>query len=77
LIHSLKILTVLALATAIAAPALAKAPHARRDGTAAAVAAIAAAVAAAAAADGLLQYQSPYRWQNNNLNPDFQLGGDR
>jgi hypothetical protein len=75
--HSLKILTVLALATAIAGPAFAKAPHARRDGTAAAVAAIAAAVAAAAAADGLVQYHSPYRWQNNNLHPDFQLGGDR
>jgi hypothetical protein len=74
MIRSLKILTVLTLATAIAAPALAKAPHARRDGTAAAVAAI---VAAAAAADGPLRYESPYRWQNNNLNPDFQLGGDR
>ena len=77
MIHSLKIVTVLTLITAIAAPAFAKAPHARRDGTAAVVSAIAAAVAAAAAADGPLLYQSPYRWQNNNLNPDFQLGGDR
>jgi hypothetical protein len=77
MIHTLKVVTVLTLATAIATPAFAKAPHARRDGTAAVVAAIAAAVAAAAAADGPLLYQSPYRWQNNNLNPDFQLGGDR
>ena len=41
MIHSLKIVTVLTLATAVAAPAFAKAPHVRRDGTVAAVAAIA------------------------------------
>jgi hypothetical protein len=74
MIHSLKIVTVLTLAIAITAPAFAKAHHARRDdGTAAAIAAI----TATGAADGPLLYQSPYRWQNNNLNPDFQLGGDR
>jgi hypothetical protein len=70
--NSLKLFVVLALGTALAAPALAQqAPNARRDTyDAAAAAAYAAGVAAQ-------QRQGQRQWQNNNLNPDFQLGGDR
>jgi len=63
--YSMKLLSVLVLGTALAAPALAQqAPNARRN-------------AAAAAAAEMLHYQRPHQWQNNNTNPDFQLGGER
>jgi hypothetical protein len=69
--RSMKFLVVLAFATAVAAPAFAQqAPRARGDAYDAAAAAYAAAVAAQ-------QRQWSRQWQNNNLNPDFQLGGDR
>jgi hypothetical protein len=68
--NSLKFFVVLALGVALAAPAFAQqAPHARRDAYDDAAAAYAAGVAA--------QRQGQRQWQNNNLNPDFQLGGDR
>jgi hypothetical protein len=73
MIRSMKLLAVLTLATAVAAPAFAQPPHARRDATATAVAA---AIAYAAATAGQ-QHQWSHHWGNNNLNPDFQLGGDR
>ena len=67
--NSLKLFVVLALGTALAAPAFAQqAPNARR-GAYDAAAAYAAGVAAQ-------QRQGHRQWQNNNLNPDFQLGGD-
>jgi hypothetical protein len=68
--RSMKLLAVLAFASAIAAPAFAQqVPRARGDAYDAAAATYAAAVAA--------QHRSSPQWQNNNLNPDFQLGGDR
>jgi hypothetical protein len=66
--NSLRLFVTLALGTALAAPAFAQqVPHARRDVT----------NAAAAAAAGALQYRGSQQWQNNNVNPDFQLGGER
>ena len=66
--RSMKLFAALAFATAVAAPAFAQqAPNARRDANAAAYAAAAA----------VQQRQWSRQWQNNNLNPDFQLGGDR
>jgi hypothetical protein len=68
MINSLKLFVVLALGTALAAPAFAQqAPNARRDATAA---------AAAAAAAGQ-QNQWSRQWSNSNTHPDFQLGGER
>jgi hypothetical protein len=65
--NSTKFLAVLALGTALAAPAFAQqVPHARRDVT-----------TAAAAAAAALQYRGSQQGHNSNTNPDFQLGGER
>jgi hypothetical protein len=67
--RSMKLLAVLAFATAVAAPAFAQqAPHARRDAYDA---------AAAAYANAVRQHEWSRQSTNPNLNPDFQLGGDR
>jgi hypothetical protein len=68
-INSTKFLAVLALGTALAAPAFAQQVPPRRDVTTAA--------GAAAAAAAALQYRGSQQGHNSNTNPDFQLGGER